>query len=481
MSRRGPANSARFARRSGSIAYGVVMSGQHILRRASYGSTSPDVGSLGARTRQRIAENALQCFTEKGFHGTVIEDIAASSGVSRATLYQYFESKEAIFLELVQEGGADFLSLARAARPLGPDRQGFESLHSWISEWTREVDRYSTLFVEWGNVNSRKAPLRPRLAWFVERHTAIWSKRLSEAGFQGVSAEAMAILMLAVNDRYNYSRLVFRPAASRSVLIDNLAVAFQLALFPETRRTAFASVEGQSVRTPDEVGTLRRRAQARRGRGKATPLPMRDVFAGLSDQAASTVRQLLDAAGVVFANNGYAASNVDLIVTEAGLARGTFYKYFKQKSELLATLTHECAAAMGPALRDLAAVGGAVDQSVALRDWLRNFLRIQHTYSAVLRAWTERQPDEPAIMGPNYEIVAMLTASVTELLAQSGRTDRLDIGATTMILAALLERFPEESAGTRYQLSEDEVVEAQAVFIERVLLGPPRRRRPSRP
>ena len=67
------------------------------------------MGSLGARTRQRIAETALECFTEKGFHGTVIEDIASRAGVSRATLYQYFESKEAIFLELIQEGGADFL------------------------------------------------------------------------------------------------------------------------------------------------------------------------------------------------------------------------------------------------------------------------------------------------------------------------------------------------------------------------------------
>ena len=406
----------------------------------------------------------------------MIEDIASRAGVSRATLYQYFESKEAIFLELIQDGGADFLSLARTARPLGPDRQGFESLRSWLSDWSAEVDRYSTLFVEWGNVNSRKAPLRPRLAWFVERHTAVWAKRLTEAGFEGLSAEAMALLMLAVTDRYNYSRLVFRPAASEAALVDNLAVAFQLALFPETRRGAFVSVDGHAVR-PVAEAARRRRAPTRRAKGRPTPLPVRDVFAGLSDQAAGTVRQLLDAAGKVFANNGYAASNVDLIVTEAGLARGTFYKYFTVKSELLATLTLECAAEMGSALRDLVAVGGASERGAALRKWLTGFLRIQHTYSAVLRAWTERQPDEPAIMDANYEIVATLTSSVTKLLALSGRTERLDVGATTMMLAALLERFPEESAGTRYQLSEAEVVEAQAVFIERVLMGPERRKR----
>ena len=38
-----------------------------------------------------------------------------------------------------------------------------------------------------------------------------------------------------------------------------------------------------------------------------------------------------------------------------------------------------------------------------------------------------------------------------------------------MLLAGLLEHFPNEGAGSAYELSEDEIVEAQALFIERVV------------
>ncbi len=40
-------------------------------------------------------------FAAKGYHGTRISDIIDAAGIARGTFYLYFESKSAIFLELI--------------------------------------------------------------------------------------------------------------------------------------------------------------------------------------------------------------------------------------------------------------------------------------------------------------------------------------------------------------------------------------------
>ena len=56
-----------------------------------------------ARPAELIAA-ALKLFVEKGFVGTRLEDVAAHAGVSKGTLYLYFDSKEALFKAVIQEG-----------------------------------------------------------------------------------------------------------------------------------------------------------------------------------------------------------------------------------------------------------------------------------------------------------------------------------------------------------------------------------------
>ena len=46
---------------------------------------------------------ALELFVEKGFAGTRLEDVSARAGVSKGTLYLYFDSKEALFKAVIQE------------------------------------------------------------------------------------------------------------------------------------------------------------------------------------------------------------------------------------------------------------------------------------------------------------------------------------------------------------------------------------------
>ncbi len=63
-------------------------------------------------TRRRILDLALDLFTEHGYDGTSLRQIADGLGITKAALYYYFESKEDIFLALhmrLHEFGKDAL------------------------------------------------------------------------------------------------------------------------------------------------------------------------------------------------------------------------------------------------------------------------------------------------------------------------------------------------------------------------------------
>jgi AcrR family transcriptional regulator len=67
---------------------------------------------------QEILEAALAVFAEKGFAAARMDDIAARAGVTKGTIYLYFDGKEALFKALLQETAdtriAEFLALASA-------------------------------------------------------------------------------------------------------------------------------------------------------------------------------------------------------------------------------------------------------------------------------------------------------------------------------------------------------------------------------
>ena len=56
------------------------------------------------KTKRKIFEASMKLFAEKGYDATSIEEITATVGVAKGTLYYHFSSKEEIFLFLVEEG-----------------------------------------------------------------------------------------------------------------------------------------------------------------------------------------------------------------------------------------------------------------------------------------------------------------------------------------------------------------------------------------
>ena len=56
------------------------------------------------KTKRKIFETSMKLFSEKGYDATSIEDITATVGVAKGTLYYHFTSKEEIFDFLIEEG-----------------------------------------------------------------------------------------------------------------------------------------------------------------------------------------------------------------------------------------------------------------------------------------------------------------------------------------------------------------------------------------
>jgi TetR/AcrR family fatty acid metabolism transcriptional regulator len=56
-----------------------------------------------AARRDRIIESALKTFAEKGFQDATISEISKAAGVSDATVYEYFKSKEELLFAIPEE------------------------------------------------------------------------------------------------------------------------------------------------------------------------------------------------------------------------------------------------------------------------------------------------------------------------------------------------------------------------------------------
>ncbi|MCK3684190.1 TetR/AcrR family transcriptional regulator [Maribellus sp. YY47] len=54
--------------------------------------------------KQLIMDTALELFAENGFHATSISQIAAKAKISKGLTYNYFESKEGILDEIMDQG-----------------------------------------------------------------------------------------------------------------------------------------------------------------------------------------------------------------------------------------------------------------------------------------------------------------------------------------------------------------------------------------
>lgn len=98
------------------------------------------------KNRETIREAALDVFSQHGFRGATLDQIAQAAGLSKPNLLYYFPSKEAIHMELLSHLMTDWLEPLRAVVPEG---EPVEELVDYVVrklDMAREMPRESRLF-----------------------------------------------------------------------------------------------------------------------------------------------------------------------------------------------------------------------------------------------------------------------------------------------------------------------------------------------
>jgi len=105
---------------------------------------------------QEILDAALACFAERGFAASRMDDIAERAGVTKGTIYLYFENKDAVFKALVRESiGAQLANVLENVRAYeGPSRELLRLILTVLGQFARTSDRVvlpKILIAEAGN------------------------------------------------------------------------------------------------------------------------------------------------------------------------------------------------------------------------------------------------------------------------------------------------------------------------------------------
>src|SRR5690625_6057483 len=107
-------------------------------------SHPPEVSAMStsrlprAQRRTQLLELATSVFTQKGFQATSMDDIAAAAGVTKPVLYQHFDSKETLYVEVIDITARSLLEGVREIEAVEGDtagrvRHGLERFYQLLS------------------------------------------------------------------------------------------------------------------------------------------------------------------------------------------------------------------------------------------------------------------------------------------------------------------------------------------------------------
>jgi AcrR family transcriptional regulator len=101
-----------------------------------------------ARVRAGLLSAARALFARQGVAETTMDDVARQAGVSRATAFNYFPSKNLLLAALVQEMESRFLHLIEAQFAVpGTAAQRIGALFSWTAAKVEETPRLSRVLI----------------------------------------------------------------------------------------------------------------------------------------------------------------------------------------------------------------------------------------------------------------------------------------------------------------------------------------------
>ncbi len=162
----------------------------------------------------------------------------------------------------------------------------------------------------------------------------------------------------------------------------------------------------------------------------------------LGQKARRTRTSILAAAAGEFSTRGYLATTMGDIAAAAGLGLGSVYQYFRDRTDVVAALTHNAVRGIERGTD----VRWRVDEGVAgLERILTNFIRSYSASGGMARIWEEVSFVDPSLAELRREMGRLFTRPVENELRRAQATGALpaDVDPTTAAraLTAMVDRW----------------------------------------
>ncbi|HEY2330893.1 MAG TPA: TetR/AcrR family transcriptional regulator [Acidimicrobiales bacterium] len=130
----------------------------------------------GSERRRQLLDFATERFAAEGYHATSVAEVVHGVGVGKGVFYWYFESKEALFEEILRETQADFRRALLEA--IGSEEDVVRRIELGLRASIRWLDAHRNLLdlFQFAATESRFAPTlhqsQERLFHELDRHIA---------------------------------------------------------------------------------------------------------------------------------------------------------------------------------------------------------------------------------------------------------------------------------------------------------------------
>lgn len=154
-------------------------------------------------TRSRILEAAAACFAQNGYDATGVAEICKAAGLSKGAFYHHFETKQEVFLALLNQWlGATDAEMAALGANMTSVPDALRSMAAIVGRILITADQKLPLYLEFWSRAARDAvvwqgTVEP-LHRFQAAFAAMIERGIEQGALRNVDAQTMARVIIAL-------------------------------------------------------------------------------------------------------------------------------------------------------------------------------------------------------------------------------------------------------------------------------------------
>lgn len=149
-------------------------------------------------SKESILEEAKQLFSTKGYRATTLKDLTASFGVSRPSLYYYFQSKVDLLMELhAQRYNKGFVEFQEIMASSMPTKEKFRKiLEAHARNMASEAEVNKILYIDANEMPDKLVKeIRQRRKQYIQQVIEIYKQGVEEGEFKDLDPKLAAYLI----------------------------------------------------------------------------------------------------------------------------------------------------------------------------------------------------------------------------------------------------------------------------------------------